>query len=212
MTVRTYTNATPTARVGDAPASPLTWSLEPYEDLAGTGWTVTASWFDPDGSTTGTPLPGATLNTTDGTLSVPIPAGVFSLHGLGTVSVVLTDASTSIYLPPLPVVVEGTEAWVSMDYAYRTWVDAPDDPLDLFLSLESARLACEAFAPALEEGQPRPLSYTRACLAQARAVWQSDRGTRDGELGAEGYAVPVYPLDWHVKQLLRPKSGVPIVP
>lgn len=85
-----------------------------------------------------------------------------------------------------------------------------DDALARLLA--AARTACEAFAPSLEEGADVPEHYRLAQAAQARAIWRAGGGTTDGtDLGGTEYAVTVYPLDWNVKALLRPKHGRPVV-
>lgn len=87
-----------------------------------------------------------------------------------------------------------------------------DDDDALARLLASARTSCEAFAPQLEDGVDVPENYRLAQASQARAVWRAGGGTNDGtDLGGGEYAVTVYPLDWNVKALLRPKRGRPAI-
>lgn len=70
--------------------------------------------------------------------------------------------------------------------------------------LYNAQIQCTEFAPALTEGQPVPENYVAAQVLQARAlvragiVGDGDRG------GIPGEGVVVFPMDWTVKNLLRP--------
>ena len=84
--------------------------------------------------------------------------------------------------------------------------DAPDDDLQLYELLDSAHTAVVEFAPAIEADQAIPANYRKGQLLQAQAVHNASRATNADQLGAGDYAVTVFPLDWNVKQLLRPKN------
>lgn len=104
----------------------------------------------------------------------------------------------------------------------RTWiVDGDDERLPdlwsgfvdlneevLVLLLEVARDQCIAFAPTLPDGAEIPAGWVVAQARQARELARSGvfAGDQMGQMGHEG---PTFPLDWHVKQLLRPKRGKP---
>jgi hypothetical protein len=114
---------------------------------------------------------------------------------------------------PLPVVAEAVDGWLTMALTRRLWPDAPDDDVALFLLLGSARSACESYAPVLAADENPPEHYLQAQLVQARSVWnlmQTGPQTVDA-IGLDAYAVRVYPLDYNVRQLLRPKSGKPVM-
>jgi hypothetical protein len=87
------------------------------------------------------------------------------------------------------------------------WPDADgilDDPV-LNLYLDAAREACEAFAPALAEGQEMPASWQLAQVMQARNVWNAGNASAGGDFDGSSYGLSTHPLDWQVKQLLRPR-------
>ena len=91
------------------------------------------------------------------------------------------------------------------------WPDAPQDSATVDRLLEAAYIQCSAYAPALAVGAPIPANYQLALIMQTRALWQSTvTDTQDG-LGEGGFRVTVFPMDWTVKALLRPKRGVPVV-
>lgn len=180
----------PSFAVGDVPTQPLALTLDTEDTW--TGVEVSA------GTAT---LTGTSIELTLPPLSVP---------GVLTITLVVTGADGSrATIEPVRIVVEDPEAqWLSLSGARADWPDAPESDLALYRTLVSARIACEDFAP---EADPIPDSYLVAQLTQAKAVWGSLRATNDSRIGEGEFAVTVYPLDWSVKQLLRPKSGVPVM-
>jgi hypothetical protein len=77
--------------------------------------------------------------------------------------------------------------------------------------LAAAYESCRDFAPpvAVVDGVGTiPESYVRAQIMQADALRKAGLvGTGDNTGG--DFPVTVYPLDWNVKQLLRPSTGTP---
>jgi hypothetical protein len=107
--------------------------------------------------------------------------------------------------------------WFGDDVLTDFWPDCPSDPGVADTLLIAAQRQCEEYAPALpldEDGiyiNPVPENYQLALVMQARALWQSMvSDTQDG-IGEGGFRVTVFPMDWTVKALLRPKRGVPVV-
>ena len=81
-----------------------------------------------------------------------------------------------------------------------------DDALTLLLT--SAREQCEDWAPVLADPDDPPERYRLAQAMQARALWRAQRSNvGEGGYGAEGMVVTIFPMDWTVKALLRPKKG-----
>ena len=57
-----------------------------------------------------------------------------------------------------------------------------------------------------------PTRYALAQLMQAKNMWNAGRVDASGGIGDGGdFVIRPVPLDWHVKQLLRPKRGAPRV-
>lgn len=103
------------------------------------------------------------------------------------------------------------------------WITDPADPRlvalwpgatdytadDLGFPLWCARLQCERFAPELVAGDPVPENYVAAQVLQARALVRAGYVGDGDRTGLDEQGVVVYPMDWTVKALLRPKRGRP---
>lgn len=101
--------------------------------------------------------------------------------------------------------------WHNETTVAQEWPDAPPDINVLGSLVDAAQIQCEAFAPVLPDGAIVPENYRLAHLMQIRALWQSTQASPQGEIGEGGFAVQVYPMDWTVRALLRPRRGVPVV-
>lgn len=96
----------------------------------------------------------------------------------------------------------------SQDFVSSIWADAADMEFSLFESLmTAANELCVAYAPALPEGAVIPESWLIAEILQARHIWSQMNGGNREEIGADGYAVPSYPLVFAARDLLRPKQS-----
>jgi len=102
--------------------------------------------------------------------------------------------------------------WVETETDLAEWRDALGlDPDDLARYLQAAYEQCAAYAPALAEGAEIPARYTLAQVMQARALYRSVLAGSGDQIGPDGMAVTVYPMDRVVKGLLRPRTGRPVV-
>lgn len=78
--------------------------------------------------------------------------------------------------------------------------------------LAVARHQVESFAPKLVAGSVDiPDSYRLAQKLQAQALYNSSRVDPQGGDGMEGYTVKVYPMDWNIKNILRPADPTSLV-
>lgn len=101
---------------------------------------------------------------------------------------------------------------------------------ELAMLLTSARIQCEAYAPDVRyaESVPDavdivldadgvatsakvPESWRQAQAFQARALWRSGQAGGSDQIGGDGLTVTVFPMDWSIKNLLRPKKGLPVL-
>lgn len=142
-------------------------------------------------------------------LTWPTAATVLAEPGIHTIAVTLVGANARERLAPIPVVVQEENGWHTVDSARLEWSDATGiDDLRLYSLLELARQQCAAFAPALAADARPPLEYRHAQLMQARNLINAGRAEGDGD---GDFVLRPFPLDWMVKQTLRPKSGIPAV-
>ncbi|MBP1326731.1 hypothetical protein JOF28_001963 [Leucobacter exalbidus] len=110
----------------------------------------------------------------------------------------------SLRTPPVDTVGDQPAVWEAADHI-------PDALLgDL---LDVARDSVIAFAPVLPEDYPLgkcPASYRLAHLMQTRNLWNAVEVDSSGGFGDGEYTIRPMPLDWIIKQILRPKTGVPV--
>lgn len=95
--------------------------------------------------------------------------------------------------------------WHTIESARDLWVDAPLDDEYLGELLEVAQGAVLAYAPALADTDV-PVSYRQAQLMQARNVFNASKAAPGGEFDGSSYGITTHPLDWQIKQLLRPRT------
>ena len=88
------------------------------------------------------------------------------------------------------------------------WPGVDEVDLDeLSLLLASAQVQCAAFAPDLGDDVTVPANYRHAQVLQARALYRAGMAGSNDQIGLDGQSVTVFPMDWTVKSLLRPKRG-----
>lgn len=142
-------------------------------------------------------------------LSWPTDASVLLEPGIHTIAVTLVGDTARERLAPIPIVVQDENGWHTVDSARLEWIDAASiDDLRLHTLLELARQQCAAYAPELAADERAPLNYRQAQLMQARNLLNAGRAEGDGE---GDFVLRPFPLDWMVKQTLRPKAGIPAV-
>ena len=92
---------------------------------------------------------------------------------------------------------------------YRTDIGDPGVQTAASRTLRPYR-QCVAFAPVPKTALV-PERYRRALVMQARALYRATLVGSGDSIGLDGISVTVFPMDWTVKNLLRPKRGVPNV-
>lgn len=109
--------------------------------------------------------------------------------------------------------------WIDMETDLEQLeVDFPDAPIDpgvLATYLQAAYEQCLAYIPQKRDAEtcelvpdvpdPVPTSWVKAQIWQARALYQSVVTGPGDQVGADGMRVTVYPMDWSVRNLLRPR-------
>ena len=104
----------------------------------------------------------------------------------------------------------GQGGWITLTEVRDQWSDAPLDNVELAALLDVAHDQCVAFAPVPKTALV-PERYRRALVMQARALYRATLVGSGDSIGLDGISVTVFPMDWTVKNLLRPKRGVPNV-
>ncbi|TFC94571.1 hypothetical protein E3T28_14815 [Cryobacterium sinapicolor] len=135
---------------------------------------------------------------------------LFAVEGISSLELKLTTATGSVTVEPVEFVVQSRSGWHSLDTARRDWRDAPDSDAGLYVLLDTARVQVQQFAPVTVAGAV-PLRYKQAQLMQARNVWNAAKSDTSNQMGADGFTVHVFPMDWTVKNIIRPKNPVPVV-
>lgn len=108
----------------------------------------------------------------------------------------------------LQIVVEQVNGWLTLEQARALWADAPLDDVFLYTLLDTAKSQCVVYAPVLALGAQVPARYTQAQLTQARALYQSTIANQNDNVGIEGFTVRVFPLDFTIRAMLRPKRAI----
>ena len=106
-----------------------------------------------------------------------------------------------------PATFSGT-SWVTPLEVEELWPEAAElewPVLDRLI--KSSWEQCSVFAPDLPEGQAVPESWKVAQVMQARSTYRASLTGSNNQVGDDGMVLTVFPLDWQVRQLLRPKRG-----
>lgn len=106
------------------------------------------------------------------------------------------------------VVVAPVDPWHNVETARFEWDGAPANDGTLYRLLTTAREQVEAYGRVLADGEPVPELWRQAQLAQARNMFNASitSGENTYDAGGGNY-ITVRPLDWAVKQLIRPRSA-----
>jgi hypothetical protein len=115
-------------------------------------------------------------------------------------------------------------SWNTPQQAKDLWADAGHlTDATLQLLLDSAHRDCfryldplDGLDPLRDGADPEPPADLAASLRlaevyQARARYQAVKSAGNNQVGQDGMTVTVFPLDWQVQQLVRPKDGRPSI-
>lgn len=193
--------------VGDIPPSPMRWDFidengDPVHIKDFEAWSVVLK--APDGTNLGTQSgepQGNHLSLTFGAPSLATVSGIYEIVFKFTNGGILTTE-------PYRFVVQAEDGWLTLQTARDQWPDAPYDEILLHQILDTAKFQCIAYAPAIEAGKQPPINYVQAQLLQSRAIYQSVVANQNDNVGIDGFAVRVFPLDFTIRALLRPKRAI----
>jgi hypothetical protein len=195
--------------LNDIPAEPFV--IEPPETIPLSEFTAaTATLRKADGITE----TGLTATVEDDAVHVTFPPeSVLDVEGVHRLRITLTGPGGTRKLPALPIVVQDEDSeWHTLDTIREEWPDAEHiGDATLWQLLGVARGDVLEYAPTLEEGAAVPDRYRLGQRVHTRNMWNATRVSPDGGMGEGEFMLRPYPLDWHVKAILRPKRGVPVV-
>ena len=130
--------------------------------------------------------------------------GVYPVYG-----VVTKDGRSQRTLVDALVVVDPDDQWFNVITAREDWDGAPEQDGTLHRLLNLAREQIEAYAPAVADGTPVPERYRSAQLVQARNTFNASISNGDNSMDiGGGLIINIRPLDWAVKQMVRPPRGL----
>ena len=134
---------------------------------------------------------------------------ILTAEGIYTLIIKFFDADgVTIQAEPYKIVAQKRASWLSLEQARGQWADAPLDDVFLYQILDSAKTQCIEYAPALAANAVIPANYLQAQVMQARALYQSVIANQNDNIGVEGFTVRVFPLDFTIRALLRPKKAI----
>lgn len=129
-----------------------------------------------------------------------------NMPGIYTLRFYFAVGNEKVTPEPLNFVVQEVNGWLTLEQARTQWADAPLDDVFLYQILETAKAQCVAYAPVVT-GFP-PITYVQAQLLQARAIYQSVIANQNDTSGLDGFTVRVFPLDFTIRAMLRPKRAI----
>lgn len=135
---------------------------------------------------------------------------ILEIPGVHTIVVTFFDTpgNVEVQCEPWKFIVQDIDGWLSLEQARAQWADAPLEDLFLFQLLDTAKTQCISYAPTLPLGAVVPSNYLMAQLTQARALYQSTIANQQDNVGIEGFQVRVFPLDFTIRAMLRPKKAI----
>lgn len=112
--------------------------------------------------------------------------------------------------------IQADDGWYSVEEARADWRGAPVDDSSTFRALAGARLdvvtwdAEDTEDPDYDPTARPALNLREAQLAQARNRWNAYLVDPNGQGGEDALSYRPFPLDWYVKQIIRPASPIPV--
>ena len=200
--------------VGDIPSEPV--AIEPargQEDIDLTKFTSASASLRKWGGAEVEATFAAVIES--GMVVVNWPAtSPFADAGLFTLNVTLNGTGVQERIAPVYFVAQDDDGWMNLDQTRGMWSGANQmtDEL-LWDALNLSKQQVLEFAPALADDAPIPDSYRSAQWKQAKNLWNANKANpSSGDTGdPDGFSLTIYPLDWQIRQILRPKRGVPVV-
>ena len=196
--------------VDDVPA--VAFVVEPPENVELSEFTtVTAELISPE-------IPPVSVTLTavidDDQIEITPPTtSAFTVAGIYRLRIRLSSATASQLIPDARFVVQDPDdEWHTLDTIRDEWQDAEFIPdVTLWKLLNMAKVQVVTFAPRLADDEAVPAHYLDGQRIQARNIWNAAKVSPDGGIGTDDFVIRPLPLDWHVKQILRPRPAIGVV-
>jgi hypothetical protein len=167
----------------------------------------------------GTEITSLTADVQGQLIEITFPATtIFDQVGIYTVICIIDHAHGqeivgATQVDPVRVVADDTSIeWATLAITRSQWIDSRtiDDDV-LYEILQVAKTQVLDYAPALAAAAAVPTHYRMAQISQARNIYNgSIVDATNGDIGSDTFTIRPFPLDWQIKQLLRPRRGVPV--
>lgn len=129
----------------------------------------------------------------------------FDLGGIYSLTAKLTVPAGTFRTAEARFVVEAVDGWATIGDMRAEWRDAPKGDLQLWRLLRVARVQVEAFAPGPALVARPSTNLVLAQQTQARNIWNAIKTDPANQgIGDEGFVIRPFPMDWTVKNLIRP--------
>lgn len=107
-------------------------------------------------------------------------------------------------------------SWYTVGEAREYWRDAPYEDDDVQQLLDVAQFHVLEYGPDRVAADIAatgcvPVNYRLAQIMQARNLWNASKTDPAGTIGDGSFEIRPFPLDWTIKQIIRPKSAKPVV-
>lgn len=154
----------------------------------------------------------ATVDEAQVLVAWPPAPSILDVGGEYALRVTLHSGTNAQRLPLMGVIVQDdSDGWHTLDSVREVWADAPENDRWLYELLVVAKNDVIAYAPALAEDALPPEHYRRAQQMHARDIWTAGDVSPAGDFGEGSFTAQPHPLDWMIKQILRPKNPRPVV-
>lgn len=175
---------------GDSPVADFDYDLPAASDIDAATTTLSVAGQTLDAEAAGNVLTGSWAS-----LELP-ESGMYPIYAVSA-----AGGRTERTLVDWLVVCDPADEWHNVVTARLEWAGAPEQDGVLARLLSVARDQCEAYG---RQQETVPERYRAAQLMQARNTFNASLTNGDQQTDMGGFVVTIRPLDWAVKQLLRP--------
>jgi hypothetical protein len=108
--------------------------------------------------------------------------------------------------------------WMTPDEVRTRWRDAPADDAYLQEVMDVAQAQVLDYGPQVTadliaaDANAVPTNYRLAAFTQTKNIWNAVKSDPSSQgIGDEGFIIRPFPMDWTVKNMVRPLRAKPVV-